>query len=138
MPPPFTDAALGVALSLLAERLPDLQAVYVFGSAVGGGTHTESDLDLAVLTPRPIEPVARFDLAGDLAAAVGRHVDLLDLAAASTVMRAQVIGSGHVAADPNPEARQHFEMRALSAYALLNEERAGILDDIRQRGRVYG
>jgi hypothetical protein len=65
-------------------------------------------------------------------------VDLVDLGAASTVMRAQVIGSGCVVADVDPVARQHFEVQALSAYALLNEERAGILADIRQRGRVYG
>lgn len=34
-------------------------------------------------------------------------------------------------------ARHEFEMHTYSAYALLNEERARILCDIKERGRVY-
>lgn len=33
-------------------KYPDIQAVYLFGSAVTGRMHAESDLDLAIV-PRP-------------------------------------------------------------------------------------
>ena len=125
------------ALALLRPALPGLQAVYVFGSRADGTATAESDLDLAVLAPRPLDPVARWRLQEDVAAALGRDVDLVDLRSATTVMQAQVLG-GRVAWEGDRAARQSFEVVVCSAYASLNEERAGILDDVRQRGRVYG
>jgi uncharacterized protein len=128
---------LAPALPLLREAVPDLAAVYLFGSAAEGTETAESDVDHAVLAARPLDPVARFDLQERLALALGRNVDLVDLRAASTVMQAQVVAHGQVVLDVDPRARAEFEMVTLSAYALLNEERAGILADIRARGRVH-
>lgn len=121
----------------LLDRLKAVQAVYAFGSRAGGTARPDSDLDLAVLTDRPLDPLARFDAQEALAAALGLDVDLVDLQAASTVMRAEVLRTGRVLLDADPGARAHFEVRALSAYALLNEERRGILEDIGGRGRVH-
>lgn len=129
---------LAAALPILRQRLPDAQAVYVFGSAARGETHPQSDLDLAVLLERPLALMDRFEIQEAVASGVGRDVDLVDLRAASTVMQVQVIGTGRVVLDAAPEAWQWFEMVALSQYALLNEERAGILADIAERGTVYG
>ncbi|MFC3608764.1 nucleotidyltransferase domain-containing protein [Stutzerimonas tarimensis] len=36
--------------------MPDLQAVYLFGSRASGKSGPQSDLDLAVLRERPNEP----------------------------------------------------------------------------------
>jgi len=65
-------------------------------------------------------------------------VDLVDLRAASTVMRAQVLASDRVLYEADTNVRQRFEMHALSMYADLNETRAAILKDIHRRGQVYG
>jgi len=127
---------LDAALARLRETVPDLVAVYLFGSAAGAMT-AESDVDLAVLAARPLDSVARFDLQEGLALELRRDVDLVDLCAASTVMRAQVVSTGRVVLDLDPTARAFFEAHTLSAYALLNEERAGILEDIAARGRVH-
>lgn len=53
-------------------------------------------------------------------------------------MRMQVVSTGTVLFASDRAARQAFEVHTYSASALLNEERTGILDDIRKRGRVYG
>ena len=53
-------------------------------------------------------------------------------------MQAQVLNSGTVLAKMDRTARHEYEMRVCSAYAMLNEERAGILEDVQARGRVYG
>ena len=121
----------------LLDRVPGVAAVYLFGSRAGGVARPDSDLDLAVLPPRPLDPVERFDAQEALAAALGLDVDLVDLLSASTVMRAEVLRSGRVVYDADPTARAFWETWTMSAYALLNEERAGILDDIRERGRVH-
>lgn len=67
-----------------------------------------------------------------------RDVDFVDLRAASTVMRMQIVSTGTVLFESDRAVRQAFEVHTYSAYALLNEERAGILEDIHERGRVYG
>ena len=123
------------APDLLLDRVPDVQAVYAFGSRADGTARPDSDLGL--LAAAPLDPLARWDAQEALAAALGTDVDLVDLRSASTVMRAQVLRSGVVVVDLDPTARAFWETWTMSAYALLNEERQGILDDVRRRGRVH-
>jgi len=125
-------------ISFLADSIPDLISVYQFGSTPEGNEHAESDLDLAFLAPRPLDSVDRWTLQEELPSQLRRDVDLVDLHAALTVMQMQVLARGNVLAEWDRAARQQFEMRVYSAYALLNEERAGILKDVRKRGRIYG
>ena len=122
----------------LLDRVPGARALYLFGSRAEGAARPDSDLDLAVLPPRPLDPVERFDAQEALAAALGVDVDLVDLLSASTVMRAEVLRSGRVIYDADPTARAFWEVWTMSAYALLNEERVGILNDVRVRGSVHG
>ncbi|MBK6846165.1 MAG: nucleotidyltransferase domain-containing protein [Proteobacteria bacterium] len=122
----------------LSTRLPDLQALYLFGSTAAGHDQRDSDLDLAVLLPRPLTALARWELEQGLAHALGRDVDLVDLRGASTVMRVQVVAYGRLLIDRDPPIRALFEALALSDYARLNEERRAILRDVQLRGSVYG
>ncbi len=126
------------AIELILNALPDTEAVYLFGSQARDDAHRGSDVDLAVLAATPLHALARFDLQEHIAARLHRSVDLVDLRAASTVMRVQVLEHGTVLYDRQTGQRQAFEATALSAYARLNEERRGIIDDVRQRGRVHG
>ncbi|RMR33152.1 DNA polymerase, beta domain protein region [Pseudomonas syringae pv. coriandricola] len=45
-------------LTHLQSRLPDLLAVYLFGSQATGHANSEGDLDLAVLVQGTLDPVA--------------------------------------------------------------------------------
>jgi len=122
----------------VAELLPEAKAVYLFGSFGTDAARTSSDIDLAILTLAPIgvERLARLrDL---LAERARRDVDLVDLAGASTVMRAQVVSTGRVLLDADPSFREQFETTVYSSYARLNEERRGILERIQREGRVHG
>ena len=129
---------LAPLLSLLRDRVAGLEAVYLFGSAATETEHNASDLDLAFLAPRPLDPVDRFDVQEAMAVAARRNVDLVDLRAASTVMQAEALRTGRLVLDTDATARAFFEMRTLSAYALLNEERSEIIKAVRERGQVYG
>ena len=122
----------------LQAAVPDVIAIYQFGSTVGGQEHGEGDLDLVILASRPLENLDRWTLQEDLAAELGRDVDLVDLRSASTVMQARVLDTGRVLAETDRTVRQQFEMRVCSAYAMLNEERAGILEDVQARRHIYG
>jgi len=123
---------------IIRDSIPEAIAVYRFGSSVGDATHAKSDVDLAVLAPRPLDPVRRFDLQAQLARALHRDVDLVDLHAASTVMRMQVISRGIALAVFDSAERDFFETYTYADYARLNEERKAILQQIERDGRVYG
>jgi predicted nucleotidyltransferase len=122
----------------LWRALDGLVAIYLFGSAARGSMHRASDLDIAVLGTRPLDPAARFDLQERLASRLGRDVDLVDLVAASPVMAIQVVTAGRLLYESDSAARGRFEDRTFGAYARLNEERRGILQRIADEGTVYG
>jgi len=129
---------LPALVELIREAVPDVVAVYLFGSTARGEASARSDLDLALLGRRPLDPVMRWELQQHLAVAAGRDVDLVDLRAASSVFRVQVLRDGQVLLDRDPNARALFEATALSSYARLNEERREIIEAALRTGRVYG
>lgn len=126
------------ATHILFEALPDLLAVYVFGSASTVYERAGSDLDLAILSARPLESVFVWELGERIAACIGRDVDLVDLRRASTVMIAQIVSSGRRLSCADEAHCAAFEAHAFSDYARLNEERRDIVADIRARGLVHG
>lgn len=79
-----------------------------------------------------------FMKAQELADIFNRDVDLVNLSLASTVFKAQVVGKGKVIFCSDDTKRMYFELRSFKEYALLNEERAKILERIRKSGTVYG
>ena len=121
---------------ILAEW-PDAMAIYAFGSQVSGHAHAHSDLDLAVLLKGYAEPLTLFDVASHLAEIIDRDVDLLDLRAASTVMQFQVIYYGQRLYGKHLDV-DLFELAVISEKTSFDESRALLLNDIQQRGSIYG
>lgn len=122
----------------LRERLGDLKAVYRYGSAGGIYQRTDSDLDLAVLAGHRLSFAEQCTLAAELSQLAGRNADLNDLRRLPVTLRVQIVTAGvRIYAAHAPEAEE-YDSRTLSDYARLNEERRGILEDIRRRGRIYG
>ncbi len=124
-------------IQTLQSRIPDLLAIYAFGSRVQGTAHSESDLDLAVLVAGYAEPLTLWELSGDLADLAGCLVDLLDFRAASTVMQYQITTTGERWWTRDQQAAL-FEAAILSEKTELDTARAGLLADIQKTGKVYG
>ncbi len=133
----ITNIDPGSIVHMLREQIPDLLAIYAFGSRVNASAGPESDLDLAVLVAGHADPLLLWDVAGGLADLVGCSVDLLDLRATTTVMQYQVItgGTRWWAADARAAL---LEAAILSEKTELDCARAGIIADIETRGTVYG
>jgi uncharacterized protein len=114
-------------------------SVYLYGSRATGGARTDSDYDFALVAPRPIDRSElgriRDSLMDILPGDTG--VDCVDMRKIPLTLAAQVLDSGIVLLPGDEGERARLETRLMSMYAALNEERAGILEDIVVRGSVY-
>lgn len=122
----------------LTGRLRGLRAAYLFGSRVTDQSRPDSDYDIAVLAESPLSGRLKLELTEALADQLGNDVDLVDLSTASTVLRSQIVGTGKLLYTSSDSERQMFEDFVYSDYARLNEERAGILADVKSRGSIHG
>ena len=124
--------------SVIKEQIPNVLAIYGFGSQISGFANSESDLDLAVLVEGYASPVSLWDLAnGKLADIVKMPVDLLDMRAASTVMQHQILTTGNRLYAKNSFV-DSFECFVFREKFYLDEKRTELFSDIKKRGFVYG
>lgn len=112
--------------SILASKLSDVSLIYLFGSQASGLANNNSDIDIAVLCAKKIDPIERWNTQEYLASQFNKDVDLIDLLSTSTVMQHQIIYNGFCFYDPFL-MQQRFEMQVMSMYQHLNFERADIL-----------
>lgn len=128
-----------ILVALLRQHTVEpVLAIYLFGSHVNGCAHPASDLDVAVVCHKKMTGDSAFEIKAALSAAFKCDVDLVDFLRADSVTKAQIVDSGELLFAQDPSQIAFLETRVLSEYALLNEERAGILQDILKRGSVHG
>jgi predicted nucleotidyltransferase len=128
---------LAPAFEILRRETPGLAAVYLFGSAADGSARPDSDVDLAFFANGRIDRAKVLEMQEAIANALGRDVDLVDLAQASTILQVQAIGEGRLVEAPDPDAAALFEVRVLRNYQELKARRADLEADAVRRGRVY-
>lgn len=120
----------------LIQQLPELIAVYAFGSQIKQTARADSDLDLAILTAGTIQPLQLWQLANQLADKLNNDVDLIDLRTASTVMQYQIITTGELLYAKSAPM-DLFRCFVFSEKTNLDQSRQKILQRIQQEGRIY-
>jgi len=123
---------------IIRKHVPNVRAIYLFGSQADETATAESDVDLAVLVEEKPIGEATFQLKGALSQALRKDVDLIDLYRTDSVTAVQIVVNGKRIYDDGTTWADYFETMALSRYALLNEERAEILEQIKESGTIYG
>ena len=123
---------------IIASRIPDLIGIWIYGSVAKGVDTPESDLDIAVLAQESQSFANRLSLSAILEREARRQVDVVDLRTAPTVLRKEIIANGRRIHSADDQACEKFEDFVFADYARLNEERAGILEDIFRRGSIHG
>lgn len=90
------NAKVRAAIAAVLKRHPSVTMTMLFGSLAAGRGRSDSDLDLAVNSTVPLTVHARIELIDDLAAAVGRPIDLVDLSQAHGPLLQQVLTTGRL------------------------------------------
>jgi predicted nucleotidyltransferase len=129
---------LTAARDTVLDALPDVWAIYVYGSFARGDQWPSSDVDLAVLLPtgRQIEDL--LGLMSEISSRTQRDVDLVDLRKVGDVLRGEVLEDGRTLFISQPDAVLAWEASAMSRYARHREETRDILEDFHRTGIGYG
>jgi predicted nucleotidyltransferase len=104
------------ALRRVLDGRPDVRLAYVFGSLAAGLAGRASDADVAVLFTRDPAPAALDELTEALQAAVGRPIDLVNLATAPPLLAREVVATGRCLVCRDDAERARFETRAVLRY----------------------
>ena len=121
----------------LKQEIPELKALYLFGSYADGTATGESDVDIAYLSSNTVSPVHRWEIAQKLAAILSLDVDLVELSETNTVFRYQILSKGTRIYGEGYEV-ENFETLAYSFYLRFQEERKPIVDEIVKNRSVFG
>lgn len=82
------------AVSTVLAAHPDIHLAILFGSAAKGALRHDSDVDVAVLAAGRLDVGRKAELIGELAAATGRPVDLIDLRTVGEPLLGQILHHG--------------------------------------------
>jgi predicted nucleotidyltransferase len=104
---------------VFASKNEEAAAVYLFGSVARGEAGADSDVDVAVLYGKPVDPGLaglKLALAGDLEDRLGRRVDLVVLDNQSPDFVHRVLRDGLLVLENDRSARIRFEVTARNEY----------------------
>lgn len=119
---------------------PDIEAIYLFGTYGTADESRGSDVDIALLFPyheaKSVKKLAMSQCCHALEEVLRRNIDLINLRMVNTVFQYEIIREGRIIYKAGDYAVDCFEMTVMSLYQKLNEERAGILHEVMQSGRI--
>ncbi len=124
-------------IDILKKEIPDIEAIYIFGSYADGSASKESDIDIAYLSKSGLSSFKRWEISQKLAQQLYIDVDLVELFSANTVFKYQIISTGERIYGDGYEV-ESFETLAYSFYLRFIEERRPIVDEIIKNQTVLG
>lgn len=133
----LSDSEARAMRDTVVRVLPGIEALYVFGSRARGDARPDSDLDLAVLGRAPLDPLRRFEAQRELSVLLDIDVDLIDLRAASSLLRSEVVNGGKTLFQRDADYVLAFEAGVLGEYADLLDATRALRDQVRASGRVH-
>ncbi|MBI5193865.1 MAG: nucleotidyltransferase domain-containing protein [Nitrospirae bacterium] len=132
-----------VIVKTILNFYPDVEAIYLFGTYGTADENRNSDVDIALLLPyhqaRSVKNLIISQCCYALEDALKRTIDLINLRMMNTVFQHEIIYEGRViyeAWETGDYAVDYFEMAVMSSYQKLNQERAGILQEVIKSGRI--
>jgi uncharacterized protein len=126
-------------IQIVIERIPSVQAIYLFGSQATGMNSVSSDVDIAFLTSFDCEinSLEVYEVQMQLEIELGKDVDFVHLNQASTVFQFEITTTATHLYVKDASLVLQYEALVLSMYQRLQEERKDILNEIISSGKIY-
>ncbi len=124
-------------IDTLKQEIPELQALYLFGSQNDGSATKKSDVDIAYLTQQTLTSLERWDVSQKLASLLSLDVDLIELSTTNTIFRYQILSTAERIYGDGYDV-ESFETLAYSFYLRFQEERQPIVDEIMKDVKILG
>lgn len=124
-------------IDTLQENIPELQALYLFGSQMDGTATSTSDVDIAYLSHKVLSSLDRWGLSQKLASLLSTDIDLIELSQTNTIFRYQILSTSERIYGGGYDV-ESFETLAYSFYLRFQEERKPIVDAIMENKSVFG
>jgi predicted nucleotidyltransferase len=131
------DEKVKIAIDVLNEEIKNIYCIYLFGSFSTKYQRGDSDLDLAILSEDDLSIEKTWEIAQKVASKIKIDVDLVDLKKASTVFQNQIINEGKKIYIKDQTKVDFFENYVDSMYLDLNERRRDLIEDIKERRKVF-
>ena len=123
--------------NIVKKYFPDVEAIYWFGSFASNQQTDESDVDLALVLPNPMDKLTLFNITQEIAASISRDIDLIDLRDTPLDFKFEIISTGTLIFCKNSEQTLQYEALVMSMYQRFSEERKGILEEIERSGKIF-
>jgi len=120
------------------QNIPNLLAIYIFGSVANGVDNVNSDIDIAFLAQSSLDDMVRWNIAQELSIAFQRDIDLIDLNNCSEVLKFQVVSKGKLIFNKSEELVNQFADKSYWLYMDLQELKMTQYRDIKEEKTVYG
>lgn len=91
----------------------DVRIGILYGSTVTGGLRPDSDIDLAVYLDHPTDAGQKMEMIRELASITNRPVDLVDLRMCHGTLLNQVLETGEILLNRNPEVLEQLNLRRM-------------------------
>ena len=124
-------------IKLLKERL-DCEVIILFGSYARGEQRPDSDVDLAIKSPKEISKKEIFELTQELEQLLKKDIDLIDLNAISDSFRYEILMNGQVIYCEDSYKFDLYKLDMFREYLELNESTKDIINNIKKGGTIYG
>jgi len=124
-------------IDTLKQNIPELQALYLFGSQNDGTATKKSDIDIAYLSKKSLSSFERWDISQKLALVLSLDIDLIELSSTNTIFRYQILSTAERIYGKGYEV-ESFETLAYSFYLRFREERQSIVDEIMKNRSIFG
>ena len=125
-------------VKLVCDRLPKIDAIYLYGSVVTEMFRSDSDVDIALLVLEPVTVDDVMHLKDELGLLLRRDIDILDMRRASVEMAFSVLRSSIQIFSKDLLSVGLYETALMSMWADLQIDRREIVADVQKRGSVYG
>lgn len=126
------------AVRIVRQLMPNILAIYVYGSMARGDNHASSDIDLGILLPRGERIPDLLLLNSELCEKLLCEVNVVDLRRVGNILRKEVLTDGIALYAKDADALLGWEAEAMSEYAEHASRIKDIVQQVAETGVGYG